>query len=51
MYISKSWNNSHFTICLYLDDLLNFDSSINVIDDAKNNLRNHFYMKDIGEKI
>ena len=43
------WNNSHVIICLYVDDLLIFGSNINVIDEAKNVLRSHFDMKDLGE--
>ena len=45
----KSWNNSHVIICLYVDDLLIFGSNMNVIDEAKNILRSHFDMKDLGE--
>lgn len=45
----KSWNNSHVIICLYVDDLLIFGSNMNVIDETKNILRNHFDMKDLGE--
>ena len=36
-------------ICLYVDDLLIFGSNMNVIDEAKNVLRSHFDMKDLGE--
>ena len=45
----KSWNNSHVIICLYVDDLLIFGFNMNVIDEAKNVLRSHFDMKDLGE--
>ena len=45
----KSWNNSHVIICLYVDDLLIFGSNMNVIDEAKNVLRSHFDIKDLGE--
>ena len=43
-----SWNNSHVIICLYVDDLLIFGSNMNVIDEAKNVIRSHFDMKDLG---
>lgn len=46
----KSWNNSHMIIGLYVDDLLIFESNMNVIDEAKNVLRGHFDMKDLGEE-
>lgn len=45
----KSWNNSHVIICLYIDDLLIFGSNMYVIDEAKNVLRSHFDMKDLGK--
>ena len=44
-----SWNNWHVIICLFVDDLLIFGSNMNVIDEAKNVLRSHFDMKDLGE--
>ena len=36
-------------ICLYVDDLLIFGSNMNVINEAKNVLKSHFDMKDLGE--
>ena len=36
-------------ICRYVDDLLIFGSNMNVIDEAKNIIRSHFDMKDLGE--
>jgi hypothetical protein len=46
---SKSWENSHVIISLYVDDLLIFSSNLHVINETKNMLRSHFDMKDLGE--
>ena len=46
---SKSWNNLHVIICLYVDDMLIFGSNMHVINEAKNTLKSHFDMKDLGE--
>jgi hypothetical protein len=36
-------------ICLYVDDILIFGTNINVINDVKSFLSQHFDMKDLGE--
>ena len=46
---SKSWNNLHVIISLYVDDMLIFGSNMHVIYETKNMLKNHFDMKDHGE--
>ena len=46
---SKSWENSHVIVSLYVDDLLIFGSNLHVINETKNMLRSHFDMKDLGE--
>jgi hypothetical protein len=45
---SKSWENSHVIISLYVDDLLTIGSNLHVINETKNMLRSHFDMKDLG---
>ena len=45
----KTWENSHVSISLYVDDLLIFGSNLYVINETKNILRSHFDMKDLGE--
>ena len=46
---SKSWNNLHVIISLYMDDMLTFGSNMHVINETKNMLKSHFDMKDLGE--
>ena len=46
---SKSWNNLHVIISLYVDDMLIFGSNMHVINETKNMLKSHFEMKDLGE--
>ena len=46
---SKSWNNLHVIISLYVDDMLIFCSNMHVINEMKNMLKSHFDMKDLGE--
>ena len=46
---SKSWNNLHVIISLYVDDMLIFGSNMHVINETKNMLKSHFDMKDLGE--
>ena len=46
---SKSWNNLHVIISLYVDDMLIFCSNMHVINETKNMLKSHFDMKDLGE--
>ena len=46
---SKSWNNLHVIISLYVDAMLIFGSNMHVINETKNMLKNHFDMKDLGE--
>ena len=46
---SKSWNNLHVIISLYVDDMLIFGSNVHVINEMKNMLKSHFDMKDLGE--
>ena len=46
---SKSWNNLHVIISLYVDDMLIFGSNVHDINETKNMLKSHFDMKDLGE--
>ena len=46
---SKFNNNEGFIICLYVDDLLIFGTSHNVVHDTKSFLAFKFDMKDLGE--
>ena len=46
---SKSWNNLHVIISLYVDDMFIFGSNMHVINETKNMLKSHFDMKDLGE--
>ena len=46
---SKSWNNLHVIISLYVDDMLIFGSNIHVINETKNMLKSHFDVKDLGK--
>ena len=46
---SKSWNNLHVIICLYVDNMLIFGSNVHVINETKNTLKSHFDIKDLGE--
>ena len=46
---SKSWNNLHVIISLYVDVMLIFGSNMYVINETKNMLKSHFDMKDLGE--
>ena len=46
---SKFINNEGVIICLYIDDLLIFGTSLNVVHDAKHFLASNFDMKDLGE--
>ena len=46
---SKSWNNLHVIISLYVDDMLILDTNMHVINETKNMLKSHFDMKDLGE--
>jgi hypothetical protein len=46
---SKSWENSHVIVSLYVDDLLIFGSNLYFINETKNMLRSHFDVKDLGE--
>ena len=48
-FYSKSWNNLHVIIRLYVDDTLIFGSNMHVINETKNMLKSHFDMKDLGE--
>ena len=46
----KSYNtNTYMIICLYVDDMLIFGASMNVINETKNFLASNFDMKDMGE--
>ena len=36
-------------LCLYVDDILIFDTSLNVIKEVKDFLSQNFEMKDLGE--
>ena len=46
---SKFINNEGVIICLYVDDLLIFGTSLDVVHDAKHFLASNFDMKDLGE--
>ena len=46
---SKSWNNLHVIINLYVDDMLIFGSNMHVINETKNMLKSDFDMKDLDE--
>ena len=46
---SKSWNNLHVIISLYMDDMLIFGLNMHVINEMKNMLKSYFVMKDLGE--
>ena len=46
---SKSLNNLHVIINLYVDDMLIFGSNMHVINEIKNMLKSHFDMKDLSE--
>jgi hypothetical protein len=46
---SKFNNNESVVICLYVDDLLIFGTSLDVVHDTKRFLGSNFDMKDIGE--
>ena len=46
---SKSWNNLHVIISLYVDDMLIFGSNMHVINETKNILKSNFDIKDLGE--
>ena len=46
---SKFINNKGVIICLYVDDLLIFGTSLDVVHDAKHFLASNFDMKDLGE--
>ena len=46
---SKSWNDLHVIISLYVDDMLIFGSNMHVINETKNMPKSHFNMKDLGE--
>ena len=46
---SKSWNNLHVIISLYVNDMLIFCSDMHVIIETKNMFKSYFDMKDLGE--
>ena len=46
---SKSENGEHIIICLYVDDLLIFGTSLYVIETTKALLNRNFDMKDLGQ--
>ena len=47
---SKSWNNLHVIISLYVDDMLIFCSDVHAINKRKKKkLKSHLDMKDLGE--
>ena len=46
---SKSWNNLHVVISLYVDDMLILGTNMHVINETKNMFKSHFDMKDLGE--
>ena len=46
---SKFINNEGVIMCLYVDDLLIFGTSLDVMHDAKHFLAANFDMKDLGE--
>ena len=46
---SKSWNNLHVSISLYVDDMLTFGLNMHFINEKKNMLKSHFDRKDLGK--
>ena len=46
---SKFINNEGVIICLYIDDLLIFGTSLDVVHDTKCFIASNFDMKDLGE--
>ena len=46
---NKFINNEGVILCLYVDDLLIFGTSLDVVHDAKHFLASNFDMKDLGE--
>ena len=46
---SKSWNNLHVSISLYVDDMLIFGSNMHFINETKNMLKSHFDRKYLGK--
>ena len=49
MLISWISGKDHVILCLYVDDILTFGTSLDVINDAKSYLSNKFDMKYLGE--
>ena len=47
---NKFYNNEGVIICLYVDDLLIFGTSHNVVHDTKSFLASKFDMKDLDRK-
>ena len=41
--------NENIVLCLYVDDILLFGISIEIINETKSFLKRHFEMKDMGE--
>ena len=46
---TKSYENSHVIISLYVDNMLIFGSNSHIINETKNMRSSHFDMKDLGE--
>ena len=44
----KDIEHGYFIVCLYIDDMLIFDSDDKMITFTKNMLNSRFYMKDLG---
>ena len=49
IYYKSYDTNTYMIICLYVDDMLIFGTSMNVINETKNFLASNFDMKDMGE--
>ena len=49
MYLLKTEDRLCTIICLYVDDMLIFESNLHVINDVKSILSENFDMKDLGE--
>jgi len=46
---TKVVDNDYVIICLYVDDMLIFGTSLNIVQSTKSFLSTNFDMKDLGE--
>lgn len=49
MYVLQSWWDQGVILCLYVDGILIFETSLDVIDEVTSFVCQSFKMKDIGE--